>query len=521
MLEDVVGSFLDAVSEREFDAPLMALLRSHGFIEIHFVHGQYEFGKDVIAKRDGPTPTQYVFQSKAGDLGLPQWAGIRGQIDLLRTNELAHPNFDRTLPRRAVLVMTGRLIGGAPLEVQDYQRQIDERGETPLEVWDRERLIELMARSPEAGLAGVAEAPLLELIAHVDSHRVTDLELEHYARRWIEHDTPVGWRALLEAAVVAKRLAQSDRLDLACFTCLALLRSVWASVHGAEPPPDAALAQTELARAMFITFARDLWDACGEDELDPKKLISGDDEGVFLTYPVRCLRTAEIVGTYGLALDPDERREVALWLARFLKSQPGAAHPISDRWAVSLLPAALLAYQAEPAVVEQYLREIVRWLGDHHEGEALGLAPADADPQEEVDYLLGGALEHVERRRRRTSYVATVVLDLCAALELPEVYEVAYNDFDAVDVTPLLPLPNDDVGQYLVAGNGVDVPLNTSPKYAETWDQGNGWRMAAHHDDHLSRYYLGRIDRLWDSLTLSLVTRDRHWIAVARSMRIP
>jgi hypothetical protein len=161
LLDDVVGSFLDSVGEREFDAPLMALLRSHGFTDI-FVHGQYEFGKDVIAKSEDGAPVQYVLQSKAGDLGLSQWTGIRGQIDLLRTNELSHPSFDRTLPRRAVLVITGRLIGGAPLEIQDYRRQSAERGETPLEVWDRERLIELMTRSPEAGLAGAAEAPLLE-----------------------------------------------------------------------------------------------------------------------------------------------------------------------------------------------------------------------------------------------------------------------------------------------------------------------------------------------------------------------
>jgi hypothetical protein len=73
--------------------------------------------------------------------------------------------------------------------------------------------------------------------------------------------------------------------------------------------------------------------------------------------------------------------------------------------------------------------------------------------------------------------------------------------------------------QYLIAGSGIDVPMNTSPKYAETWDEGDGWRMAAHHDEDLARYYLGRIHRIWDALTLSLVTRDRHWVALIRAMR--
>src|SRR5262249_54735033 len=157
------------------------------------------------------------------------------------------------------------------------------------------------------------------------------------------------------------------------------LRGVWASVHRTEPPPHAAFEQADVARDMFTAYARDLWSRCGEEELDPKRLIGGDDEGVFLTYPVRCLRLAETIPMYALASGREERRDMAAWLARFLENQPGAAHPISDRWAVSLLPAALLVREAQRDSVEEWLRTAVRWLGDHHDGEALGLAPADAD----------------------------------------------------------------------------------------------------------------------------------------------
>jgi hypothetical protein len=475
----------------------MALLRTHGFTNIHLLHGHYEFGKDFIAKSETGSPIQYVFQSKAGDLGLPQWTGIRGQLDLMRTSELSHPDFDRTLPRRGILVTTGRLVGAASLAAQEYQRQLAERGETPLEVWDRERLLELITHSPEAGLAGTAEPALLELIGRIDSHRVTETELERYSRQWVADGTPLSWRSVLESAVVTNRLMRSDRLDLACFASLALLRGVWASVHGTEPPPDEALAQADLARAMFTGYAANLWERCGEEALEPATLIEGDDEGIFLTYPVRCLRIAEILGIYGLTLKDDEQREVAAWLGRFLASQPGAAHPISDRWAVSLLPPALLVHRAEPGTVEQWLQEVVRWLGDHHEDEALGLAPSDADPEDEADYLLGGILEHIDRPKRRTSYLAAVVLDLSAALELRALYDVAFNDIIAVDLTPLVPQPNDDVGQYLVAGRGIDIPINTSPKYTEKSEAGDGWTMADHHDDDLTRYYLGRISRTW------------------------
>lgn len=69
MLDGVIDRYLQGVSEREFDMPLMALLVSRQFFDVHKIHGAYEFGKDFIAKRshDGIVH-QYAIQSKAGDL---------------------------------------------------------------------------------------------------------------------------------------------------------------------------------------------------------------------------------------------------------------------------------------------------------------------------------------------------------------------------------------------------------------------------------------------------------------------
>jgi len=72
MLDDVIGNYIDSLTEREFDAPFMALLRLHGFFDIHFRHGSFEFGKDFIAKRveDGK-PYQYTFQTRRETSGWP------------------------------------------------------------------------------------------------------------------------------------------------------------------------------------------------------------------------------------------------------------------------------------------------------------------------------------------------------------------------------------------------------------------------------------------------------------------
>src|SRR5687767_8521422 len=106
MLRSVVESYLDSLIEREFDAPLLAMLASRGFYDIHLTHGVFEFGKDVIAKRRSSEPgavEQYAIQSKGGNIGLGDWRLIRPQVEEAHDNNLSHPNFDTTLPRVAVL----------------------------------------------------------------------------------------------------------------------------------------------------------------------------------------------------------------------------------------------------------------------------------------------------------------------------------------------------------------------------------------------------------------------------------
>lgn len=121
MLDGVVDLYLQGVSEREFDMPLMALLISRRFYDIHKLHGLFEFGKDFIAKReDEGVVHQYAIQSKAGDINLSSWRSVRSQIDEARYNGIAHPSYSRSLPRKAILVTTGRLVGGAAGDAQEY-----------------------------------------------------------------------------------------------------------------------------------------------------------------------------------------------------------------------------------------------------------------------------------------------------------------------------------------------------------------------------------------------------------------
>jgi hypothetical protein len=141
-LADAVAGYVESLTERELDAPLISLLYRLGFTHVHLVHGAYEFGKDIIARRDEDGTTfQYCFQSKAGDLNTSAWRDLRQQVDAMRTGTVVHPDFDANLPRRLVVVTNGRLVGGAGIEFQDYNTHQAARGETIAELWDIDRLV--------------------------------------------------------------------------------------------------------------------------------------------------------------------------------------------------------------------------------------------------------------------------------------------------------------------------------------------------------------------------------------------
>ena len=211
MLSDAVAAFLDSVSERGFDEPLLAILRSRGYERVHLVHGQREFGKDVIGQRDG---VQWAWQSKAGDVGQAEWRALSGQLDELRLTNLGHGAFDTDLSRRAVLVITGRLIGNAPDLFRDYNERAKAKDEPELELWDRDVLVGLLADNTDALLRGSMDGQLLTELGSADARTVTMQSLEVFSRRWTTWELDrLSGLGVVEAALVCERLADRGRLD--------------------------------------------------------------------------------------------------------------------------------------------------------------------------------------------------------------------------------------------------------------------------------------------------------------------
>src|SRR5206468_1205193 len=112
-----------------------------------------------------------------------------------------------------------------------------------------------------------------------------------------------------------------------------------------------------------------------------------------------CQVAAETRGMIGLlelvSGHADAAAAQASALADFVAAQPGAAHPMSDRWAMSLVPPALLLRHFAPAILQDWLEDVVVWVCDRYDDRP-GLASCYASPATEVKYLLGEPYEHVD-----------------------------------------------------------------------------------------------------------------------------
>jgi len=517
MLENVVGNYIDSLTEREFDAPFIALLPLLGFFDIHYLHGAFEFGKDFIAKRiENGVTKQYVFQSKAGNLALHEWSAIRGQLDMLRTDVKSHPNFDSDFPREPRLVTTGRLTGAAPIAAQSYKDHLLNLGESTFEIWDRDSLVEKLVSAPSA--LSTSSTSLLQALGT----QGVDLNfqyLENYSRAWIRLSPDISMlRDVIEASLVAHHCRVEGRIDLACYMALMLLRAVVTTAHGQAPFSPTVRAAYTAAVTLFRNYATDLWNTCKDSFLD------GDDiflagRTTFLSYPTKCSTIIELLSLLGLlhCVGGDAMGgEISEYLSRFIMANEGCLHPVSDRWAYALLPTGiLLGTFSHISTLTHLLTQVTVWVANHYE-EDIGLAGPYATIEKEATYFFGSSLEHVEAPKRSASLLATFVLDLCALLNMPKEYDIFRNEFLSVELhTPVIEAP-DDCSQYCTHLNGYIHEPNAP--FVPNWVEAENGIVAPHHNRPAEPYYAESIDSGWCLIAIGSVTRDRHLVRNSREL---
>lgn len=466
MLSNVLGAYLDGSKERELDLPFLLLLPALGFHDTHLTHGTVEFGTDFIAKKlENGCEVQYAFQAKVGDIDLGRWRNdVRGQLESAEAG-VVHPNFNDALDRQVVLLTSGELNNAASVEMQRWNDDRSARyGISPVLVWSKQNLLEFLLGHGQNGIHRATAGGFSEFGRFFLTYSralqgiITVQEIERYSRQWANADIDPDRRLLpaaLESEVLAQQCLAQDLAYEAIQFHLARLRLLCELVYpdGAVPLRelwDGAVAQLHALCANYIVRLREAW----AEEKDLLKTWFGDLH--INTYPVQCARIIEIASlAYFTAADTEHSDQYAVFVAEFVQAEFGCAHPISDRYAASLVLAILVLLEGERSdVANALLERATIWLCDHYDSTA-GLASIEADEEHETTTLLGHAFEFIDIQPRRSSFLATALLDLAAFSGNLALYADMVNDVKAVQIVPEYWQPRDTVGAVRIEGEDV------------------------------------------------------------------
>jgi hypothetical protein len=447
MLRNVLEDYLSFLVERDLDYPILALLQAMGFYDIHFTHGAVEFGKDFIAKRvESGIEYQYAIQSKNGDINQELWRNkIRGQLEEAIVTNLSHPQFNANLPRKAVLATTGRLVGNARLASQEFKAKLILEGKmSDLEFWEKEQLSQF---SEEFGFTAfhitVKELTGLGQFYLTYSKAIqgilSDREIEEFSRLWIDETLDSHarvFRASIEAEIIVAKLLETGRYYESIITYLSLARLVMLMTYEIDEAFITNILNniTERIRGLCAAFLDELSSQWQSAERDFLRVCGPGSSCPMLNYPVWCARVVEIGGLYFfLSSNESEREKTITFLIDFINLEQGVGHIPGDRYSVSLVwttLALLKCGKTDHAI--QLLKKALIWLCDRME-KGWGLAEYDASETEETAILLSYPFDFINRKRKCSSYLATVITDLAAFIGDKEFYGDCFNDIEACE----------------------------------------------------------------------------------------
>lgn len=402
----------------------------------------------------------------------------------------------------AVRVTTGRLKGGAALDAQQVALRAAQTGRPRFEMWERPQLVAWFSASPESARGGDAPA-LLTLIASIDQKSVSEPDIERFSRDWLalgEEESRRAARTAIEGAILCNRLRNAHRLDLAALTALHVFRAAWPSDYGDTRP---ALAVR--AVGLFCDYV-DLLAAQIEPYLSHPNALLGEflEPVAIFSYPAALVRLNELFALRWLLSDGGDSGadRCGAIVETICEVHQACIRPVSDQFAAAIAPVALaLARLRGKEAARNYLARCAKWTLDRYDASESGLGLAALEESEEVacERILGGTLSSTSLDRRSGSYVSTVLLDLCTALGLTDLYESLRHNFNAVQVVPSSTRADESTTRWARGGLGV----NPHPRL--DYARGDEQPRAAHHE-----WTLAGPSAPVDRLLLAASCRSRH-----------
>ncbi len=531
MLKNVLGVYLDKMTERQLDLPLLLLLPAMGYFDVHFTHGAEEHGKDFIAKkRDNDEVIQYAIQSKIKDINLTAWRDVRPQVIEAMTNGLSHPNFDRALPRRVVLITTGDLVGGAKTSVQDFNRDfVQSIHQSPLLFWGKQNLIEMfeeygIASTHRVTAGGFAEYGRFFLVyANAMQGNLSGREIEEYSRRWTDTTLDRESRLLvcaLESEIVAQQCIEQGFYYEAIVAHLARLRTLCTLAYSDDA------SDVSYGAGLYTESATRLHDLCAAylTEIQTQWRQQGDLLTMIVmpprsgryavppmaTYPAQCARIMEVAAlVYFTASDDREREETASFLEEFILGEPGCHHPLSNRYAVTIVLACLILLgRNRRETVRDLLKQVTLWVCDRYE-QGMGLAQFDATEEGETTTLLGYAFASVAVSERRASFLAAALCDLAAFLGDGALYGDIVNEIKASEVYPEYWQATDTVGVCSI--ESADITQYPHVPFEDSLTDFHQYQHAPHFSDEPETFRVAELFSKSTLVVLMVLLRDRYF----------
>jgi len=523
VLRIVVEQYLASISdEREFDAPLMSLLRARGFYDVRFTHGRNELGRDFIAKRhEGNVAVQYSLQLKSGNITVSNWRELSLQIFESLSTALPHPDFDSALPHRAVLVTTGTATLDAMRSIHAFNERLAQQGVNRVELWARAALLEQYLEVdpstvyPPRSDGFRAYAEFFVAYGHAMTGEFNERALEKHSRYWARAASTTDdalATAMLEAYALAERSKDFGDLYLAMMAKLAAWRAVMVRVFESWDDVGFHADLMERARAAVLAathqYVDHVWSL--RENAGGRLVRAVNASGALFAYRVHAARLVEALALLCLLdADPQRRDTAAERLRKIVVTETGAAQPVSDRYAVSIVAAVrALVAMGQRDVAATYLRTVVTWvLGQY--ADRSGLASVEADEEEAIELFLAADFPELKRAKRTGSFLITALVDLAAFLDDQALYADVVSDVETHDVHPEYVILSDAVAQFFFEHD--DLPRIVNVPFDREATVADHRRNAPHLTDEPESFRIGERYGSGTLLAISLLLRDRYF----------
>lgn len=187
-------------------------------------------------------------------------------------------------------------------------------------------------------------------------------------------------------------------------------------------------------------------------------------------YPKICLHTLELLSLANLLSDGSDTK-LNLIVVGVIEKERGWERPLSDNYAMSIALIGLsLIKSAEITLLKKLINNITIWFCDRSCN--IGLASIGASEDEEFEQLLSEHLDGLKCQKTKSSFLASILLDLAYLANDITFYEAIANELRASSVITerYHVLNDDDIYEYKGIYNSFDPEY--SRKCVEVYSRG-------------------------------------------------